>query len=697
MLLGEYNFVSNKSIDNVFCGDTKRSPIIDKPRFAFHAYYDFERIVAEWENRLSMYSTDSVPVSEQNQLLDDLIRMLKSDAPLPYHYSDDKLQAARTRVISLLDHVDDSVILAHPDLDSYHAHFFISQKSKKNIRITADTGGYQLYNQDHLIAQEDRLEIVISHVRLNTGKLYLTGYIKSVLFNYLEKPSLFLCINNNPEKYTKISLDLSSWSYHRAKIITNHFWLFECEINLEEISSFFFRIKTQNEIWLDTKLSYHWQTPFYRINSDRYSAVLDNYSLHSDSGTVIIDKCHLKGRFCRLLRYWKKPKVWISRLLAVLPNKKLDRCWLYHDCTGHPHDNGYFQFIHDIRMNDGVYRYYVLNEADFKTARSQYPAQIRKQLIRFGSFHHKLLYLKADKILTAFAELENYFPFNNGTFGFYKDVCSQHELVYLQHGVLHAHTPWKYSRDRLNVDKEVVSTYFEKNNLMQNYHFRAEDLILCGMPRYDHISCERITHRRILFAPSWRKNTLSFERGQWVPSEQQFLDSLFFRETQSFLNSPAVHELLEKYDYYLDFKLHPLMSWYRNYYQISSPRINILDRDADESSYDLFISDFSSYTFDFVYQKKPIIYFFPDRDQFLAGMNSYRELDLPYEEAFGDMVQDLPGLVQSLQLILENKCEPLPKYLDRMNHFFFYYDNHQCDRLYRYLAQSECEVHDAKR
>mgnify|MGYP003319000049 CR=1 FL=1 len=59
------------------------------------------------------------------------------------------------------------------------------------------------------------------------------------------------------------------------------------------------------------------------------------------------------------------------------------------------------------------------------------------------------LHPEAEKIITAFAEYNNYNPFHQQLWKYYNDAFKA-EVIYLQHGVLHAFLPWKYSKDRLN-------------------------------------------------------------------------------------------------------------------------------------------------------------------------------------------------------------------------------------------------------
>ena len=103
--------------------------------------------------------------------------------------------------------------------------------------------------------------------------------------------------------------------------------------------------------------------------------------------------------------------------------------------------------------------------------------------------------------------------------------------------------------------------------------------------------------------------------------------------------------------------------------------------------YDVFITDFSSYIFDFIYLKRPVIYFVPDMDQFKSGMNHYRNLDLPFEKAFGNLVLTPEAATKELARILENSCNVDEVYKKRMDKF--YPELKDCaESLYEYLIKN---------
>ena len=72
---------------------------------------------------------------------------------------------------------------------------------------------------------------------------------------------------------------------------------------------------------------------------------------------------------------------------------------------------------------------------------------------------------------------------------------------------------------------------------------------------------------------------------------------------------------------------------------------------------------------------------------FKAGLNLYRELDLPIEEGFGNLVTTADEAINDIEKLLINKGQTNKKYIDRMNKLFLFNDNNQRDRIYEELMK----------
>ena len=205
-------------------------------------------------------------------------------------------------------------------------------------------------------------------------------------------------------------------------------------------------------------------------------------------------------------------------------------------------------------------RYYIID--NLKDKSKYFSFKHRKYLVEFKSLKHRILFLNAKKVLTSFSSISIISPFGNLPLRWYYDIMDL-DIIYLQHGVLHANLPFMYTKEKSNVDKVVISSEFERKNFCEIYRFKESNLLYSGMPRFDTIDVSVPAKRKILFSPSWRKNLI----GEYVDNTRElfvdkFLDSPFYKEIHSFLNSKELAEILEKHDLTLDFKNHPIFSDY---------------------------------------------------------------------------------------------------------------------------------------
>ncbi len=656
----------------------------------FYAYYLFDSTTKFWENVFDSFE-GNVPRYFQALFLNDVIWKNNKNILKPYQYEGEKYNQEYGRILRLLDMCEDYVILNFPLIDSYYKMYYLSlKKSNKLIPIESEnTSNIGITNNGKLVYASSSVEMHFLTIKVINNKIKIKAYIKSPIFNLVDKPKLCLYISN---KFVNNDIELrnSSFDYLNGKERFNKTYLFDIELDIRNSPKIEFKVKTSSSL-LDVSFYFENKTIF-NDSLNRYEYYQYGYKYKTDKYAIYISKASKKeikkfNNYLELKYFMIDKKRWLTRLVAKLFYIKKE-IWLYYDCKGVKKDNGYYQFIHDVVKKDGIKRYFVTthNKKDIKEL---FNKKQRKYLIKFNSIKHKLYYLYADKVITAYVEQNNCSPYTKKSFSNYIDISKNPEVVYLQHGVLHAHMPWKYSIDRLLIDKEVVSTSFEINNLINNYSFTKSDLIESGMPRYDYIKQEKKAKNVILFAPSWRNYLIGHQGSEWISNDELFLKSSFYKETQKFLNSKELKRLLKKYNYILDFKLHPIFKRYEHHYNIDNKNVIFGTNNYNNDDYKIFITDYSSFVFDFVYLKRAIIYFFPDYDLFKAGLNIYRELDLPLEKGFGELCETSEALLNRLEFILKNNGNDEEKYKSRSNNFFLYYDNNQCDRIYEELSKNE--------
>lgn len=171
------------------------------------------------------------------------------------------------------------------------------------------------------------------------------------------------------------------------------------------------------------------------------------------------------------------------------------------------------------------------------------------------------------------------------------------------------------------------------------------------MPRFSILRKEKEDYedeKRILFAPSWRYYLVSQDNSKgWLP-RTDFKKSKYYREIDLFLNNENLLSFLKEKQIYIDFKLHPIFSIYRENFNFENEYIHTIEK-VDIKKYKLFITDFSSYMYDFIYLEKPLLLFIPDREMIDAGLHTYRKFCIPLEKSYGEYCEDYLNLINNIK------------------------------------------------
>lgn len=653
-----------------------------------HPYYIYDKTIEMWEH---FFNTENVPKYVQAYFVNDFRWKIRSDVVWPYHYTGEEFVKQRNRIVELFKRVDDDVIESFPWLIPAHKTYIFEMKYGDRMSVKTDENEYSICLDDEPKLTFEKIEIYTTRFKVKNGMLTLIGVIKCLAANFTDDISAQAIFKGETDETVDLPLKRSSLSICASKTETNKFKMFVIKRPVAGLKSIEFKAAV-NGVNYPVHFSFAGNTSPFNRGLKRMSYNCEGlhikYHETDDVASFIFKKTSVFNRLYDLLRNIRfAPKIGyrntITRLQA--PSYKAQhKIWLYCDSSKTVKDNAYYQFLHDVKKKDGIERYYIYNpQTDIK---GWFDDSLKSHLVPYGSLKHRLYGLCADKVLTSFYGLRDILSYPSGAMKYFFDLIN-FDVIYLQHGVLHAHLPTMYSLDRMILDKEVVSTEFEAENLCENYCFDESFLIKCGMPRYDHIDTTKKAEKKILFAPSWRKFLVQADgKGYWKPKEKPFLNSEFYKITSEFLSSPRLKKALEDNGYVLDFKLHPNFKFYDKYYDVDGETIRIADKTVDEFSYSIFITDFSSFVFDFIYLKRPILYFVPDKDLFDAGLNHYRELDIPLDKGFGELSTTCEKAIDDVIALIENNCVPEEKYVNKMNGLFFDIENHS-EELYNNLIK----------
>lgn len=647
--------------------------------------YCYNNVIGYFEELFSQY--DSVPPYYQCMFLHNLTFRMRGNKLFPYQYEGEEYKREVGRISHLLEKVDDAILLSFTPMDEYHRVFFLQMKPNQRAKI-------QIGEEEQTISVDDEIYISRHNAMLVARRYYFTGdsiqiigYIRSPFFLYTEKPILYAEDLLTGERYP-VELGESSFSYYYCEHKCARNWSLDFKMTLKETQKIKFFIEMSGyryDVQFDFDSNYvtsRKNPQFVFVKKGRKVQFTDQtFSI----STLSKGKKAIHNIRMGLKLLLKSPKFLLT-YFAVRHLKKTP-VWLYNDNLYTVKDNAYYQFIHDFEKDDGVKRYFVV-DGDLSRMDGLFTPEQQKYVVPFGSIRHKLLYISCRKILTSFCESSSFTPLIPRHKRFFFNFID-FEVIYLQHGILHATTPTKYSKDRVYVNRIVVSSQFELQNFTEHYGYKKEDLIPTGMARYDHVDLSAKPKNRILYAPSWREMLI----GKYTQRTRKLYDNIlqssnYFKGMVAFLTNPDLVAALEKYDLYIDFKLHPNFRGYLYVFDnLFSDRIRLAPANVDLEDYQLFITDFSSFNFDFIYLGRQLLYFVPDYLEFKSGCATfYRGLDLDFKNGFGDFAKTPEDAAALTIKRIESGFVADSVYQKRIDQFFVEKGNH-CERLYQYLQK----------
>ena len=103
-----------------------------------------------------------------------------------------------------------------------------------------------------------------------------------------------------------------------------------------------------------------------------------------------------------------------------------------------------------------------------------------------------------------------------------------------------------------------------------------------------------------------------------------------------------------------------------------------------ESSF--LITDYSSIYFDFAYMEKPLVYYQFDYKEYRE--KQYQEGYFSYEnDGFGEICYDELTLINTIKAYCSNEFKLKSKYQNRINSFFTFHDNNNCERNFNAIKE----------
>lgn len=633
-----------------FHGDENATERLLQPERSFEPYMElFFRLLEIKAPNMFMYCI--------GMILYNISWRILSSVFLPSHLHGSAYDEAMDRLRAVIEQIPSSELLCYPHMPDVHIYFLLSLKRNNRPFLISGDQRYTVADSTGQLACHEKILITVTRSALEKGRLRLMAYEKflpKVLSNCEVK--VYAVINGFERRELKPFY--SKYNYFYSEVPVAQFSGFHLDIALANVEKVAFEVVVNGNAYP----THFWFMHTQPLRTDREFYLTDGtYKVYCEEDALLVEKGWFQGAAPPVRR-----KIALCRMLFRRSRKRI---WLYNDRVG-VLDNGYFQFLHDYTKKDGVKRYYVYDE-DQSTVVKKFPPDAAKYLVRFGSSRHKVLYANAEYILTAFVDSIYYRPFDAATFQYYAGRCKA-KVIYLQHGVLHAKTP-HYAKERLEIDKVVISGDYERGIFTRECDFLEDDLILSGMPRLDEISKDAPPQKKILYAPSWRSYlTKGLHDLRWVPVGERIVrESSYYKGMVRFLKHKPLLNALRQTGYTIELKLHPIFEMYKDIYAADLPEgVSLAASNVPLEEYAAFITDYSSFLYDFAYLRRPIYYFIPDYADVKAGRASFSEFYIPPEDGLGFFSTEAAEMADRVAADLKAGFPVSKKYLERMRGIF---------------------------
>lgn len=379
-----------------------------------------------------------------------------------------------------------------------------------------------------------------------------------------------------------------------------------------------------------------------------------------------------------MLDIWKLP---ISAVCAPIYRIMHKDLWIVCEDKMEARDNGYWFFKYVNEKHPEQECVYAISR---KSMDYEKISKIGKT-VEYGSLKHWIMYLASTKKISS-QKAGN----PNAAIFYFLEVYGliKNNRIFLQHGITKDDASWLYYNET-KMKRFICGAYPEYKFVKEKFGYPKRNVTYTGFPRFDGLHNYK-TERIILIMPTWREwiadedyRLMEYEGTTEIPKTNYFI------KWNSFLNSARLKELSEKYNVKFIFFPHRNMQKYIKYFPSSNGYLNILSgKDCDLQNLmkksALMITDYSSVFFDFIYMKKPVIYYQFDYDMFRKGQ--YAEGYFNYKDNhFAKSYENEEKVFDRIEKYIINDFAVDDKFMKEHRNYFRFYDDLNCERVYEMI------------
>ena len=363
----------------------------------------------------------------------------------------------------------------------------------------------------------------------------------------------------------------------------------------------------------------------------------------------------------------------IYPLCKLLYGRK--RNWLICERGDDAQDNGFVFYKYLLEKHPEIKPVYLIKKdsSDYCKVKSL------GKTVEFCSFKHLLMVIGYPVKISS--QLFGYAPWIQLALYYRRNkTCDKH--IFLQHGIIKNAHEGLYGDVCKSLNLFVCGAKPEYDFIFSTFHYGNNVPQYTGLARYDNL-VDVHTKKQIIFMPTWRAKLSGL-------SEEEFVKSDFYRNWMELCQHNKLIEKCKEKGITIKFYLHYLLQQYSYLFKDNDVvKIILYGQETVQNLLKdsmLLITDFSSVFFDFAYMQKPVIYFQFDEDTFYdehytKGYFDYRE------NGFGPVYLEVNDLIRHILTYFDNDFLIEDTYLNRMNSFFEYRDQHNCDRIFNLIKK----------
>ena len=377
----------------------------------------------------------------------------------------------------------------------------------------------------------------------------------------------------------------------------------------------------------------------------------------------------------------------MSALIAYAFTKRIlkrRKIWLvYEKFCSMAQDNGYYFFkycMENLSEEEKKNIYYVI---DKKSADYDKIKTYDDHIIQFMSFKH-CLYVLASVLYVASDSRTHLYAWRCKT-SLIRSKIDKRPIFFLQHGVTalkqvaplfgkHGSSPMTYFATTSQFEQDIVVKYLS---------YSRGKAPITGFTRWDVLEdTSTKDDKMILLMPTWRS---------WLEevSDEEFLASAYYKNYSSLLQSERLSAMLENNNTRMIFYIHPKFAGYLKNFKKTADNITLVPFGQEPlneimKKCHLLITDYSSVCWDVYYQKKPVIFYQFDYEQYDMAHGSYIDMET---ELFGRRAVTGDQLLEEIDKCIAEDFTLNEKEEAEHHHYFEYIDDKNSERTYIYLKE----------